>query len=211
MYNSCMERPSAIEGRERMPIITIERKIAFNILSFEQLNEDEQACVSLAIRAQKSSNNPFVHAGAAAMAYNGALVPSHNDVEGEDGHAEQQAIRKLYNSLPEGEKKLKILAVAACLAGEELVREDVLYDNTTAIEDIKGSKLCGQCLSYIDSCTATLDRENGEDVEILMVAVTGQIIRAKHRDLLPFAWQSMKVRIDPYKGGPVPGVINNGK
>lgn len=189
--------------KDRIPVKRFEKTVMFELLDFEALDDEEKAAVSAALEAQKKSEDLKFQVGAAALAFDGTMVSTHNDIPGPHGHAEQRVLSKLYTILPAGEKKLKLLAMAGAMPGEEVVRTDKPYTAEVGLDDVEWGKPCPKCLEYIHDRTA-----NVPDVKILSVAATGQVMRTTLRSLLTSPHTSVQVPLDRWSS---PAEENHGK
>ena len=84
------------------PLRVFRRTIWFELYNFKALSQRQRAVVAAAEEAQAASRDTKIHAGAAALAYDGTLVASANDIPGSFGHAEQRVVSQLYKLLPPG-------------------------------------------------------------------------------------------------------------
>jgi len=173
------------------PVAVFERTISFQLFDREHLTEEQQATVAAALVAHNASEDTKIHAGAAAMAHDGTIVSTHNDIPGSFGHAEQRVVSLLYATLPLGHKKLERIALAVTLAGEEMVREHK-YDAFVSFFALRPSLPCGKCLEYISDVTANVD-----DFEFLLILPSGQVIMTSLRSLFPWPYVSVQVAYDP--------------
>lgn len=164
----------------------------FELVNFEDLDDDEKTAITAAIESQKQSKDEKYRVGAAMRDFDGHMVAIHNEEPGPNGHAEQNALRKLYGMIePPHERKVKMLAMAGARKGEEVIRKDSPYEDNVELKDVEWMKPCPKCLEYIHDRTA-----NVEDVKILSVAASGQIIRTSLRSLLPLPHTSFQVPLD---------------
>jgi cytidine deaminase len=194
-----------MSNADKMPVKRFEKMVSFELMNFEDLDQEEQAVVASAIAAQAQSEDKKFQAGAAARAYDGTMVATHNDIPGPHGHAEQRVISQLYEILKPGHKKLKILALAAALPGEELIRKNEPHTENVALDEIEWAKPCGKCLEFMHDISANVD-----DVKILSVASTGQVMRTSLRSLITSPHTSVQVPYDPVRGAPVYGTVQSG-
>jgi cytidine deaminase len=184
-----------------------EKLSTYELVNFDDLDPEEQTAVLAARQQQRLSTEETYKVGACAISEDGKMAAVWNRVPGPDGHAEQFALRELYPQIPRGvEKKLKLLAIAGARPGEEVVRKSTPYDANVALEQIEWMRPCAKCLEYLHDRTA-----NVEDVEILSLAATGQVIRTSLRSLLPTPHTSKSVRLEYSGQSANPGIDKNGK
>lgn len=176
----------------------IEKKLEvpaiFELVDMENLEEEERLAVQEAIAVHKKSTNEEYHAGATAVAEDGTRVARHNEIQGTTGHAEQLALTALYRavSLNPSQRKLKLLALAGSRPGEEVIREKEKYPKDVSLKEVECGKVCGRCLKFISDYSA-----NSEDVKILLVAATGQVVRTSLRSLYPMPHIPTRVSLKP--------------
>ena len=186
-------------------LIPFQRTIRFELLDMCNLDDDEKRAVEGALHEQLQGVNKKFQVGAVAVSYDGTSVSVRNDTPGPDWHAEQRALCNLYAKSKD--KRLKLIAMAGARPGEQVVQEGVpRYCECIRFEEICWAKPCGKCLEFIHDCTA-----NVEDVTILSVAVTRQVVRTSLRSLLTAPHTSMRVPIEQVgkTWHPVPSTSQN--
>jgi cytidine deaminase len=162
----------------------------FDLMDISSLSFDERGAVEAALAEQKKSDNPKWRVGVAALAENGQVVALHNKEIGPTNHAEQLTISEFYKQMPAGKKNLKALALAGARVGEEVIRKNP-YDDDVELDKIEPSVwLCGKCLEFIHDCTF-----NVSDVDILLVTITGEVLKTSLRSLFPKPHTSFTVPI----------------
>ncbi len=174
----------------------------FDLMHLASLSFDERNAVEAAIIEQKKSDNPKWRVGVAALAENGLIIPVYNKTTGPSNHAEQTAVSEFYKKMPVGQKKLKALALAGAREGEEVIRCDAPYGEDVELDQVEPSVwLCGKCLEFVHDCTF-----NVPDVDILLVTITGQVLKTSLRSLFPKPHTSFTVpiKIEDGKVYPVP-------
>jgi cytidine deaminase len=171
----------------------------FDLMDVVSLSVAERSAVEVAIEEQKKSTNPKWRVGVAALAENGEIVAVYNPDIGPHHHAEQTAVSEFYRRMPVGQKKLKALAVVGARLGENPVRRTELYEDNVELDQVEPSVwLCGKCLEFIHDCTF-----NVKDVDILLLTITGQVLKTSLRSLFPKPHTSFTVplKLERREGG----------
>jgi len=173
----------------------------FDLMDISTLSSDERDAVEAALKQQQKSNNPKWRVGVAALSETGEIVSVYNKDLGPTGHAEQLAISEFYRLMPSG-SKIKALALAGAREGESVIRCDDPYGDDVTFDQIDCSIwMCGKCLEFLHDCTF-----NTPDVTIILVTVTGEVLRTSLRSLFPRPHTSFTVPIKAKNGKlyPVP-------
>ena len=186
-----------MNGREKAPQEVkgpnLEKDYA--IANFEDLEENEKRAVIDAAIAYSESKNTDFKAGACALAEDNTRFSSSNNAIGREGHAEQQALIGLYEKVKPSHKKLKALALVASRPGESAVRDYGKQHRPEGFEDTDWEGMCGHCRKFIYDYTAG----NTEDVAILIMATTGQIMRTSLQKLYPHPHRVTRVPLAPIR------------
>ena len=172
----------------------------YQLFNIDELSEEERSAVRDAIAAYGKSDNKEFRAGAVAVAENGDKAVRHNEVGGPEGHAEMLAVGALYRSVAPGKFKLKAIALAGTYPDEELVRREP-YGSDVKVEEIDVHTMCGRCRKFVnDHWRGHAIDEHGkdipeEDVAILMVTGSNQVLRSTLRTLYPLAYMPSQVSL----------------
>ena len=198
--------PAGNDKREKPPIAEFERgEQLFNI---EDLPEEERLAVLDAIAAYQKSTNKEFHAGAVAIAENGDKAVKHNEIEGQTGHAEMNAVAALHRAVAPGQFKLKIVALAGTYPTETPPEETPMYGPDVKLEDIDVHWICGHCLKFLSDYSRgnAIDEKGVEDLKkdvILLLATTNgkQAIRTSLRAMHPHPHRVSQVSLKPLQYG----------
>jgi len=173
----------------------------FDLMEISALSSDERDAVDAALREQLKSTNPKWQVGVGIGAATGEVIATYNQDLGPDKHAEQVAVSEFYHQLPPG-SQIKVLALAGAREGEKVIRCDTPYGDDVEFKDVDCSIwMCGKCLEFVYDCSA-----NVSDITIILVAVTGQVLKTSLRSLFPRPHSSFTVPLAEKDGKlyPVP-------
>ncbi|HEY4487207.1 MAG TPA: hypothetical protein VI483_00405 [Candidatus Paceibacterota bacterium] len=180
------------------PVLSITATVRLDFYEYGDLNRADRAIVLATLEAHERCEDKTYHAAACVVAVDGNSVATHNDLPGSHGHAEQRAITKLYADQAPGHKALKALGLGVVLAGDDLIRPELFLKEYTPIGNLGVSLPCGKCLEFMADVTG-----NVEDVELLLIAATGHVVKTSLRSLMPWPFISHRVRYDCNRRTPV--------
>jgi cytidine deaminase len=182
------------------PIRRFHHDSIFDLMDKSALSSDERDAVDAALREQKKSRNPKWRVGVSVLGESGEIVSVFNESVGPTNHAEQVGISEFYRRMPAG-SKIKAIALAGAREGEEVIRCDAPYGDDVSLDEVECVYMCGKCGEFATDCT-----RNTKDVVIILVTVTGQILRTSLRSLFPRIHTSFTVPIAEKDGKlyPVP-------